>query len=620
MTVTSPAADPATFPPVGEAAWNDLVRSEQKGRDPASLGVPSREGLPRKVVYSAADPSDATGAAGSLPWRRGADPGDTLPAPRPWIALQHHADADPRRLHRALGDDVLGGVDGLWVDLRASNVTSVDSLAAAFADIDLKALRYLGLDGCSDAGGRLATVVRWVERAGLDPAALPLSMRADPLRTLATDGVVPGDLELLGDRLASTVRHCLDSLPRARPITLSAEPVLGAGGHAVHALGWLLANGAWILRGLQARGLDPAEVAPRIELHLPLGSDLFVGIAAVRALRVAWSRLLIACGVPRPAAPFVHADAAAGGATRNDCWVNMLRGTGQVFAGVLGGADAITAAPFDLVLGTPDRLGRRVARNTHHVLGEEAHLGDVLDPAGGSWYLEQLTDQLARGAWAEMQAIESVGGAAQALTSGWLRERLDAAWALRRDAVARRAAPLTGVTEFANPSEVVPARPAPPAVSTDTTAGLRIDPLPVRRDAEEFEGLRAAAARSPATVFVATVGPRAEWNARAQWVENAFAAGGFAVQVDEEGDPDALLARLQASGATVACIVGSDARYPEAVPALARALAARGPVLLAGRPPPELAQAWRSAGVGGFLHVGADLHALLAGLLAKGAR
>lgn len=617
MTVTSPAADPAAFAPAGEAEWTELVRAEQTGRDPSTLGVPSREGLARKVVYSAVDLPPDVGRAG---WRRGAATGDTLPASRPWIAVQRHADADLGRLNAALREDVEGGVDGLWVDLRASGANGIDRLDAAFAGIDLTALRYVGLDGCSGADGRLATVVRWLEHRGLDPAALPLSVRADPLRTLAVDGVVPGDLEQVVDALADAVRASIGSSPKARPITLTAEPVLGAGGHAVHGLGWLLANGAWVLRGLHARSFSVSDVAPRIELHLPLGQDLFVGIAAVRALRLAWTRLLVVYGVPNPAATFVHADCAAGGATVNDCWVNMLRSTGQVFAGVLGGADAVTAAPFDAVLGTPDRLGRRVARNTHHVLGEEAHLGDVLDPAGGSWYLERLTDQLARGAWAELQAIEAAGGAAQALTSGWLRARLDGAWSERRARIARRRAPITGVSEFANPGERVPTRPARPVVHTASTVGLRIDPLPVRRDAEDFEGLRAATAGAPPRVFLATVGPRPEWNARAQWVQNAFAAGGFEAVVDEESAGGTLRSRCEASGATVSCIVASDARYAEAVPEIAAALSQAGPVLVAGRPPPDLRDAWRAQGVTGFVHVGADIHGLLADLLCEGGR
>ncbi len=618
MTVTSPAADPAVFPSAGEPEWAALVRAEQKGRDPATLGVPTREGLPRKVVYTASDlPADASERTGA-PWRRGSLAGDALPAPRPWIAVQRHADADLDRLNRALREDVEGGVDGLWVDLRASGADSLDRLDAAFAGVDLSALRYLGFDGCSGAHGRLATVIDWLSRAGVDAKPLPISVRADPLRTLAVDGVVPGDLDEALDRLAAAVRQSIEALPNARPITLTAEPILLAGGHTLHALGWLLANGAWVLRGLEARGLSAEQIAPRIELHLPLGRDLFVGIAAVRALRIAWTRLLVACGVPSPAPPFVHTDAAAGGASRNDCWVNMLRGTGQVFAGVLGGADAITAAPFDRVLGTPDRLGRRVARNTHHVLGEEAHLADVLDPAGGSWYLENLTDQLARGAWGELQAIEGAGGAATALTSGWLGERLDAAWANRRTKVARRKVPITGVSEFANPAETVPTRAAAPVVDTAGTVGVRMDPLPLRRDAEDFERLRKATAAAPPTAFLATVGPRPEWNARALWVGNAFAAGGLMVQEDDGAAPDdldALIARYEASGAGIACIVASDARYLQAVPELAPRLSALGPVLLAGRPPESEAETWRAAGVGAYLHVGADIHGLLSQLL-----
>ena len=597
MPDSSPAVPTSVFPPAGRAEWDALVSAEPSGR--IARGLPTRAGIPREVVY------DGSMTPALDPSRRGSGaPG------RPWIAIQRHTDPDLRSLNAALREDVAGGVDGLWVDLRASRLNSSAALRVAFDGVDLAALSYLGMDGCSDAQGRLATVQRWLAARGDDLSGLTVSLRADPLRTLALDGVVPGDLQLALDRLQRAVDHAAD-LPRARVVSLSAAPILGAGGHMVHALGWLLANGAWVLRGLDLRLRPVADMAAQIELHLPLGSDLFEGIAAVRALRIVWRRLLLACGHPAPSAAFVHADASSGTATRNGPWINMLRGTGQVFAGALGGADAVTAAPFDGALGRSDRLARRVARNTHHVLDAEAHLGDVADPGGGSWYIESLTDALARGAWAELHAIEAAGGAAEALTSGWLRGRLDAAWAARAARIATRAAPITGVSEFAHIAEELPAREPAPVVDTSTTAGVRIAPLPRRRDAEPFEALRARTAGAPPRVFLATVGPRSEWNARAVWIANVLAAAGIDVVEPEPADRldvDAVLARYTASGAGAACIVAADHRYGEAVPLLAPRL--HGPVLLAGKPPDG---GW--PGVDACVFVGADLVELLAELL-----
>lgn len=603
MTDVSPAADVAVFPSADRSAWDDLVDRESKGRPPR--GRRTRSGLERQVVYAADDLPDALDAR-----RRGPHDGATLPGARPWIAIQRHADADLDRLNAALAEDIDGGVDGLWIDLRASGAQSSAWLGKAVRGLDLSGLGYLGLDGCADAHGRLRFVTEWAESAGVDLSGVTLSVRADPLRTLATDGVVEGNLQLALDRLERAI-DLAGRLPSCRPITLSAEPITRAGGHLGHALGWLLANGAWVLRGLEMR-LRPVDVAaPFIELHLPLGRDLFEGIAAVRALRIVWAKLLAAFGHDEPPAVFVHADASASGATRYDPWVNMLRSTGQVFAGIVGGADAITAAPFDAPHGLPGRLGRRVARNTHHVLGEEAHLGDVLDPAGGSWYLEALTDQLARAAWAEMQAIEAAGGAAEVLTSGWLRERLDRAWESHRQRVSLRKEPITGVSEFAHVGESLPTREPLPTADTSGIEGLRIDPLPTRQDAADFERLRDATASSGPTVFLATVGPRAEWNARSLWTRNVFAAAGFEVVEDDGGDPadlTGLIARRKGSEAAVTCIVASDARYPDVVPTLREALS--GPVLLAGRPPDE---PW-AAGLPA-VHVGADIGGLLNGLL-----
>jgi len=145
--------------------------------------------------------------------------------------------------------------------------------------------------------------------------------------------------------------------------------------------------------------------------------------------------------------------------TRRDPWNNILRATLACFSAGVGGADAVTAAPFDAAIGQPDRLARRVARNLHALLVEESHVAAVIDPAGGSWYVEDLTDQLARHAWACFQDIERSGGLRAALDSGFISGELAASCAARRDALARRRVTVTGVSEFPAVGETMLSRP-----------------------------------------------------------------------------------------------------------------------------------------------------------------
>jgi methylmalonyl-CoA mutase len=246
--------------------------------------------------------------------------------------------------------------------------------------------------------------------------------------------------------------------------------------------------------------------------------------------------------------------------SKYDPWVNMLRTTVAAFAAGVGGADSVTVIPFDSPLGRPDAFGRRIARNTSHLLIDEAHVAHVADPAGGAYAVERLTDDLARSGWDVLGRIEE-------------GEDLDAAIAdtvAKRDAeVARRTRPITGLTEFPNLAESLPER-----------AG---EPDDVRRYGAAFEALRdePAAAR----VFLATLGPVAQHTARATFAANLLAAGGVAVDVaGPTKDAGELVAAYD--GQPVVCLAGADATYVEWGAEAADALRAAGArrVVIAGRP------------------------------------
>jgi methylmalonyl-CoA mutase len=282
--------------------------------------------------------------------------------------------------------------------------------------------------------------------------------------------------------------------------------------------------------------------------------------------------------------------------TQRDPWVNMLRTTVACFAAGVGGADVVTVQPFDAALGLPDSFSRRIARNTQSLLVEEGHLARVLDPAGGSWYVESLTDQLAQAAWDWFTEIERAGGLVAALDSGLVRERIAAAWDARAKRLATRADAITGVSEFPNLTEKLPARE--PLAWSPPSGGL-----PRVRAAQEFEELRDradAAAERPA-VYLATIGPIARHTARASFAGNLFQAGGLATP---SGDG---VAGLAEAGTTVACICGTDKDYAAEAAGLAEELRNAGAtsVWLAGKP--ELA----IDGVDGYVFAGCDALAAL---------
>ncbi len=380
--------------------------------------------------------------------------------------------------------------------------------------------------------------------------------------------------------------HLLEVAGLAREAEVLAGVVDGTGVHErgasdVQELGYVLAVGARALRDLTAAGFAVAEAADLLELRVAATDEQFVTIAQLRAARRLWARVLELSGVDDPAPVRIHAVTSRPMMSAYDPWVNLLRTTVAAFAAGVGGADAITVVPFDSPLGEPDAFGRRIARNTSHLLVSESHLGRVADPAGGAYAVEKLTDDLAVAAWDELGRIESDGFEA-------LDARIADLVALRDAQVAARARPITGLTEFPHLGETLPTR-----------SGRGDD---VRRYGAAFEALRAEPAPGP--VFLATMGTVAAHTARAMFATNLFAAGGIAVEPTGATDGvDAVLAAYD--GQPVACLCGTDPAYAEWGTELVAALRAAGAhhVVVAGQA--EVGaddQCWAGMDALAFLH------------------
>ncbi|WP_187366842.1 methylmalonyl-CoA mutase family protein [Nocardioides dongxiaopingii] len=343
---------------------------------------------------------------------------------------------------------------------------------------------------------------------------------------------------------------------------LDATVVHDRGASDAQEVGAAMAAAAGYLRAATDAGLTVAEAAALVEFRLAVTDDQFAGIAKLRAARRLWARLQEHCDA-EPVPMRLHAVTSRPMMTRYDPWVNMLRTTVAAFAAGVGGADAVTVLPFDSALGRPDALGRRNARNTSALLISEAHVARVADPAGGSYAVERLTDDLAVAAWAVLGRLDDGAD---------LTEEIAAVAREREEQVATRRRPLTGVTEFPNLAETLPER-----------SGDGLAAAGVRSYAASFEALRDD---PPAEhVFLATLGPVSAHTARATFAANLLAAGGVAT--DPAGATDGVEALLAAyAGQRVVCLAGTDAAYAEWGAAAAAALREAGAtrVVVAGRP------------------------------------
>ncbi|MFD9906970.1 methylmalonyl-CoA mutase small subunit [Streptomyces sp. NPDC059063] len=574
----------AEFPDATHEQWQRLVEGvlRKSGKDVSgaaaeeALSTALEDGLSTRPLYTAHDAVADVGHPGFAPFVRGGSAAGG--AATGWDVRQRHATRDPGRTNESVLADLENGVTSLWLTL-GPDALPVSGLERALDGVYLD-LAPVVLDAGAGYEDAARELLRLIDAAGVAKDAARGDLGADPLAYEARTGT-----ELDAEAAVDLARLCAREYPGLRALTVDALPYHEAGGSAAQELGASLATGVAYLRLLTDAGLSLRAACAQLEFRYAATADQFLTIAKLRAARRLWARVAEASGDADAGAQRQHAVTSPVMMTRRDPWVNMLRTTVACLSAGVGGADAVTVLPFDHALGLPDAFARRIARNTSTILLEESHLARVIDPAGGSWYVERLTAELAQAAWDFFQEIERAGGQAAALRSGLLGERLAATWAERTGKLAKRREPITGVSEFPNLAEQPLEREPAPA---GPTGGLPR----VRRD-EAYEALRArsdahlAATGARPKVFLAALGPAAAHTARASFASNLFQAGGIeAVHDPVSVDAATVADAFKASGATIACLCSSDALYAEEAAQVATALRAAGAgrVSLAGRP------------------------------------
>lgn len=624
--MTAPSEQPAFelaggFPAASAERWRELVdkvltRSGIAAADSdhpeAALRTRTYDGIDIEPLYTA-DTATAPlpGVPGLPPYVRGATPADHVDSG--WDVRQWHTQPDPKRANADILADLEHGATSTWLAVDNDGITGVRprDLSTALDGVLLD-LAPVILSPGSDPIAAAEALLEVYDSRGISPDSIHGNLGADPLGAAARTGE-KADLSTavaLGTRVAA-------GYPQLRALVADGLPYHDAGASDAQELATATATGLAYVRALVDAGVPSGRAFALIEFRYAATADQFATIAKLRAARRIWARIAqvseatesttenttenttkITAEKPENSATTQdttrkngigqrqHAVTSAAMLTQRDPWTNMLRTTIACLAAGLGGADAVTVLPFDHAIGMPDAFARRIARNTQALLLAESHLARVIDPAGGSWYVETRTDQLARAAWSLFQEIESAGGMAVALDSGLINENLAATRAKRDADIRHRRTPITGVSEFPDLDEKPLTREAQPARTTDGG-------LPTMRYAGSYERLRDAADQHLAatgtrpTVFLATLGPIAAHTARATFARNLLSAGG--IQPIDGGpldSPTEAATAYAGSGAKIACVCGNDGAYAEIGAAVANALAEAGAdaVLVAGKP------------------------------------
>lgn len=674
----------ADFPTPTREQWLAAVDKALKGAPfDKKLVTPLYEGIAVQPLYTRADSPAEDGLPGLAPYTRGATAGG-----EGWAIRTEHAAADPAQVNAAMLTDLARGATALTLrldraarhgldgdDPRAEDgagvggamVYSIDDLDRALRGIYLDMVP-LSLEAGAQAEPAAALLAALWRNRGVTAAQARGAFNADPLGVLAAGGVLGQGLDRAFSRMTGLAAWTAEHWPHVTAVGVDTSAHYNAGATEAQDLAAALATGLSYLRALVAGGIEIDTACRQMAFTLSVGCDQFLTIAKLRAARLLWARVTEVCGATPPArAMRLHARTADRILSRRDPWVNMLRTTVAAFAAGVGGADSVAVAPFDAALGPSDDFARRIARNSQVLLQEESSLTKVADPAGGSWYVEALTRQLADAAWALFQEIEGRGGMAATLLDGWWAGQLAASWSLREKNIARRKDSLTGINEFPNILEQPVERPAPdlaelrmqasvrlaparvevPKFRADTLdalvdaaeqgvsigrlaaaladgPGLSIPALPRHRHAESFEVLRDAAdAHKAATgawpvVFLANLGRVAQHTARATYAKNFFEAGGIqALGNSGFKDAESCVQAFKDSNARIAVLCGGDAQYEEHAETFARALKDAGVkiLFLAGNPG-DKREIYAAAGVDTFISVGCDVLAILRSTLA----
>lgn len=624
----------------GEAAWRAQVDKALKGADPAALASRTLDDIVIEPLYSKFD--GAAGQPGAFPfWRGQSAAGATAGG---WDIRQRCEHPDPKSANRAILDDLEGGATSIALRLDTAFAQGEDEPDGVMA-YDAAGLAAV-LDGVM-----LDVAPLQLEAPGRDVEAAEALLEVLAERT-TSQGAVAGDLGLdpigavaLGRAdleaalrpAVELVHRLIGTWPRLGLWHVDGELYHAAGGSEAQELAAAIATGIAYLRAADDAGLGPELIAPRLAVTLAADADLFLTIAKCRAARRLWGEVTSACGIAgQPMRLRVRTASLM--LSRRDPEVNMLRTTAAAFAGAVGGAEAITVLPFDAALGDGSRLGRRIARNIQLVLAEESQLFRVIDPAGGSYYVETLSRELADRAWSLVQAIEGEGGMLSSLRQGVVQDAIAGAYVARLGDLAHRRQAVIGVSVFPDLAERRHVQAMPElgglADAALTVLGERRPPAsiaaPLRpmRLAEGYERLRdlsdLALAEEGARprVFVVAIGPLARHAAELDALQNAFAAGGIETVVAPlEAEPAAVAAAFHTSGTKVACLCGVDREAPGEAAPLAEAVLSAGAIALyaAGRPDATL----KELGVDGFIHADSnllglleDIHSLLLGEVA----
>ncbi len=600
----------ADFPPISTKTWKEKIITDLKGADfVKKLVWRTPEGFNVQPFYRREDLKGlktTVSAPGEFPYVRGTKTNNE------WAIRQNICACKNARKANAKALEVLNkGITslGFCLDKEKLNYRFIKNL---LNDIKADAIT-INFTICPCAAPELANIlVRYYGRMGYDVKHLQGSINVDPIRNMLLKGkLLPR--EVVSAKIAAVVKAA-KSLPGYRVVGVNSVILNNSGAYCAQELAYALAWGADYMTMLTEAGVPNYKAANAIRFNMGIGGNYFMEIAKFRAARLLWAKIVEAYKAPvftaalKEAAKMnVSAETSRFNMTIFDAYVNLLRSQTETMSAAIAGVDEIVVTPFDVTFEQPTDFAERIARNQQLLLKEEAHFDKVVDPAAGSFYLENLTHAIATEAWKQFLAIQEQGGMYEMVAAGKVQAAIQENLTKRLADVAKRKEVLLGSNQYPNFTE----KAANKIKNTDCGCGCcatrsnQIPALPVARAAEEFEALRleTEAAMKQPVAFMLTIGNLAMRIARAQFSCNFLACAGYKV-IDNNGFKTVAegIKAARKAKADIIVLCSSDDEYATLAPEAWKKLqGAKEIFIVAGAP--VCMEDLQKLGIENFIHV-----------------
>jgi methylmalonyl-CoA mutase len=600
------------FPPVKTEEWEEKIKKDLKGADyEKKLIQRTLEGFNIRPYYRAEDLKNIKHlniAPGAYPWVRGKKSESNS-----WFIRQDiNIAGEYEKANKKILELLNRGVDSPGLVFNDQHLPDKKQFEKLLKDICLPAIELNCKTGHA-ASDILDLIQHKINADSIDKNTIRGGIDYNPLGCLNIRGNFCYPRDKVFSEMKALVNQAAD-LPHFTVVEVNAATIHKAGSSIVQELAFALAMGNEYLSNLTDRGIKPEDAARKIQFKFGVGPAYFLEIAKFRAARMLWAEIVSAYNPAdlESAQMKIHAETSCWNHTIYDPYVNMLRNTTEAMSASLGGADTITVTPYNSAFEKPGEFAERNARNTQIILKEEAHFDKVVDPAGGAYYIEQLTQSIADHTWKLFQKTENEGGYIEAFKKGMVQEKIKEVASKRNLNLALRKEALVGINLYPNANEMMEQGYDESVIQSRSqkTSDALAEPITPYRGAEEIETLRFKTDKHQGKhprVFMLTIGDAKMRRARAQFSAGFFAAAGFEI-IDNIGfnSVEEGIQEARNKKADIVVICSSDPEYPQFAPIIHNALKDEAIIVIAGYPK-ESIEELKNKGIQHFIHTKSNL-------------